>query len=65
MLVRADGSAKWVQGESSVIAAVYGPRQTLSHREDAEKATVSVAYKPRSGLAGMHFMSPFSIGTVA
>jgi hypothetical protein len=31
---------------------VYGPRATTSRKEDAEKATVEVVYKPRSGRPG-------------
>jgi exosome complex component RRP46 len=52
VLGRADGSAKWTQGGSSVLAAVYGPRQALPRKEDAERAVVEVVFKPRSGIQG-------------
>lgn len=52
VLNRADGSAKWSQDNTSVLVAVYGPRQARERREDAEKAVVEVVYKPRSGLQG-------------
>ncbi|KXZ49109.1 hypothetical protein GPECTOR_23g4 [Gonium pectorale] len=50
VLDRADGSAKWSQEGSSVLAAVYGPRQAKVQKEDAERAIVEVVYKPRAGL---------------
>ncbi|EFJ46566.1 hypothetical protein VOLCADRAFT_105481 [Volvox carteri f. nagariensis] len=52
VLDRADGSAKWTQEGSSVLAAVYGPRQAKPQKEDAEQAVVEVVYKPRAGLQG-------------
>lgn len=53
LLNRADGSARWAQDGSSVLAAVYGPRQAQQRKEDAEKAIIEVVFKPRSGLAGV------------
>lgn len=35
-----------------MLAAVYGPRQALARKEDAEQAVVEVVFKPRSGLQG-------------
>ncbi|GIL57267.1 hypothetical protein Vafri_12516 [Volvox africanus] len=52
VLDRADGSARWTQEGSSVLAAVYGPRQAKIQKEDAERAVVEVVYKPRSGPQG-------------
>lgn len=52
MLERADGSAKWVQDGSAVLAAVHGPSQAGQRREDAERAVIQVLYKPRNGLPG-------------
>ncbi|PNH04194.1 Exosome complex exonuclease RRP46 [Tetrabaena socialis] len=52
VLDRADGSAKWTQEGSCVLAAVYGPRQAKVQREDGERAVVEVVYKPRAGLQG-------------
>ena len=51
-LHRADGSARWTQDSSSVLAAVYGPRQVQIRKEDAERAVVEVVFKPRSGFQG-------------
>ena len=51
-LARADGSAHWTQESTSVIAAVYGPRETLARKEDPEKAMVEVVLQPKSGLSG-------------
>lgn len=52
MLDAADGSAKWVQDGSAVLAAVHGPTQAGARREDAERAVVQVLFRPRSGLPG-------------
>jgi exosome complex component RRP46 len=52
VLARADGSAKWAQEGSAVLAAVHGPHQAGQRREDAERAVVEVLVKPRNGLAG-------------
>ena len=47
---RADGSAKWSQDKTIVLAAVYGPRSTLGRKEDPEQTVVEVIFKPKSGL---------------
>jgi hypothetical protein len=52
VLGRADGSAKWSQGQTVVLAAVYGPRSAPPRREMADRAVVEVVFKPRSGLQG-------------
>eukprot|EP00197_Chlamydomonas_leiostraca_P004386 CAMPEP_0202877488 /NCGR_PEP_ID=MMETSP1391-20130828/30728_1 /ASSEMBLY_ACC=CAM_ASM_000867 /TAXON_ID=1034604 /ORGANISM="Chlamydomonas leiostraca, Strain SAG 11-49" /LENGTH=202 /DNA_ID=CAMNT_0049559533 /DNA_START=35 /DNA_END=639 /DNA_ORIENTATION=+ len=52
VLNRADGSAKWTQENTSVMAAVYGPRQAMQRKEDAEQAVIEVVFKPRSGIQG-------------
>ncbi|WIA20371.1 hypothetical protein OEZ85_004794 [Tetradesmus obliquus] len=52
VLSRADGSAKWAQEGSAVLAAVHGPHQAGQRREDAERAVIEVLVKPRNGLAG-------------
>eukprot|EP00199_Chlamydomonas_sp_CCMP681_P005792 CAMPEP_0119105614 /NCGR_PEP_ID=MMETSP1180-20130426/3528_1 /TAXON_ID=3052 ORGANISM="Chlamydomonas cf sp, Strain CCMP681" /NCGR_SAMPLE_ID=MMETSP1180 /ASSEMBLY_ACC=CAM_ASM_000741 /LENGTH=262 /DNA_ID=CAMNT_0007090709 /DNA_START=32 /DNA_END=820 /DNA_ORIENTATION=- len=53
-LARADGSARWTQDSNgtSVIAAVYGPRQAAQRKENAEQAVIEIVMKPRSGMAG-------------
>jgi ribonuclease PH len=52
LLQRADGSAKWVQDGSAVLAAVSGPAAAGPRRENSERAVVEVVFKPCSGLAG-------------
>ena len=49
LLQRADGSARWSQSNSSILAAVYGPRATVSRKEDPQQAVVEVVFKPKSG----------------
>ncbi|DBA99800.1 hypothetical protein WJX82_010461 [Trebouxia sp. C0006] len=50
LLQRADGSARWSQDKTSVLAAVYGPRTTLGRKEDSEQAVVEVTFKPNFGM---------------
>lgn len=50
LLSRADGSAKWSQDKTIVLASVYGPRTTFGRKEDSEQAIVEVVFKPKSGL---------------
>ncbi|CAG9465793.1 unnamed protein product [Pedinophyceae sp. YPF-701] len=50
VLERADGSARWTQGGTSVLAAVHGPLVRGGPREDPERMTVEVTILPRSGL---------------
>lgn len=52
VISRADGSAKWSQGSSCVLAAVYGPRQASARKENSEKAILEVSVTPRAGLPG-------------
>ena len=49
---RADGSAKFFQGKTSVMACVYGPASTVTRKENAERAIVEVHYGLAAGLAG-------------
>lgn len=50
ILNRADGSARFVQGNTSVLAAVYGPGPTRSTwLEKADGATVDVTFKSENG----------------
>lgn len=51
ILNRADGSARFVQGNTSVLAAVYGPAPAKSARlERADGATVDVNFKSENGM---------------
>ena len=48
LLHRADGSARFAQGGTSVTAAVFGPKETRSSRTDrADRATVEVTVHGR------------------
>jgi hypothetical protein len=42
---QADGSAEWVQEDTCVIAAVYGPHQTIARLEHPERAVISVSFQ--------------------
>ena len=52
VLTQPDGSATFSQGQSSVIAAVYGPTAVRPARERADRATVEVVFKPKVGVGG-------------
>ena len=52
VLSRPDGSASFSQGDSSVLAAVYGPAEVKINKELIDRATVDVIYKPKIGLPG-------------
>ncbi|THF94830.1 hypothetical protein TEA_014330 [Camellia sinensis var. sinensis] len=51
-LNRAHGSATWSQGETKVIAAVYGPKAGTKKNENPEKACIEVVWKPKTGQIG-------------
>jgi len=52
-LLRADGSARFSLGQSTVVAAVFGPREPKSRaRETFDRATLEVVVQPRVGRAG-------------
>lgn len=52
VLNRAHGSASWSQGETKVLAAVYGPKAGTNKNENPEKACFEVIWKPKSGQIG-------------
>ncbi|KAK7275587.1 hypothetical protein RIF29_16706 [Crotalaria pallida] len=52
ILHRAHGSASWSQGETKVIAAVYGPKAGTKKNENPEKASIEVIWKPKTGQIG-------------
>ncbi|CAL4920186.1 unnamed protein product [Urochloa decumbens] len=51
-LHRAHGSARWAQGDTVVLAAVYGPKQGTRKGENPEKASIEVVWKPKTGQIG-------------
>ena len=53
ILARADGSAKFNQGKTSVIAAVHGPMQPKFSRNEKDfGAAIEVVFKPHKGVIG-------------
>ena len=52
LLSQPDGSALFNQGDTSVIAAVYGPTETRFNRERIDRATVEVSFMPKIGQPG-------------
>lgn len=52
ILNRAHASASWSQGDSKVLAAVYGPKAGTKKNENPEKACLEVIWKPKTGQIG-------------
>ena len=52
LLNRADGSASWSQDRTSILAAVYGPREVPARKEIQGKCVIEVVVRPRSGVPG-------------
>ncbi|EXB39324.1 Exosome complex exonuclease RRP46-like protein [Morus notabilis] len=52
VLNRAHGSASWSQGDTKVLAAVYGPKAGTKKHENPEKACIEVIWKPKTGQTG-------------
>ncbi|XP_065832480.1 exosome complex component RRP46-like [Oscarella lobularis] len=52
LLSRADGSARFSHGSTSVLAAVYGPAEVKQSKEKLNRATIDVVFKPKSGNPG-------------
>lgn len=57
-LERAHGSARWAQGDTVVLAAVYGPRPGTRKGENPEKASIEVVWKPKTGQIGQCLLAP-------
>mmetsp|Transcript_21944 Transcript_21944/g.36351 ORF Transcript_21944/g.36351 Transcript_21944/m.36351 type:complete len:247 (+) Transcript_21944:18-758(+) len=47
-----DGSARFLQGSTSIIAAVYGPAKTQTRKELLDRAAIEVIVKSKSGIPG-------------
>ncbi|NWS50479.1 EXOS5 protein, partial [Probosciger aterrimus] len=52
-LSRPDGSAAFLQGDTSVLAALYGPAEAKGNRELPERAALEVLLRPKVGLPGV------------
>ncbi|TKS80685.1 Exosome complex component RRP46 [Collichthys lucidus] len=50
LLSRPDGSASFTQGDTSVLAAVYGPAEVKVSKEIYDRATLEVLIQPKVGL---------------
>ncbi|KAM8954482.1 exosome complex component RRP46 [Pelodytes ibericus] len=50
LLSRPDGSASFLQGDTSVLAGVYGPAEIRVSREIHDKSTIEVMLRPKVGL---------------
>ncbi|XP_018411520.1 PREDICTED: exosome complex component RRP46 [Nanorana parkeri] len=50
LLSRPDGSATFMQGDTSVLAGVYGPAEIKFSKEMHDKATIDVMLRPKVGL---------------
>nr|XP_036869878.1 exosome complex component RRP46 isoform X1 [Manis javanica] len=53
LLSRPDGSASFLQGDTSVLAGVYGPAEVKVSKEIFNKATLEVMLRPKIGLPGV------------
>ncbi|MXQ96220.1 hypothetical protein E5288_WYG020203 [Bos mutus] len=53
LLSRPDGSASFLQGDTSVLAGVYGPAEVKISKEIFNKATLEVILRPKTGLPGV------------
>ncbi|XP_024373657.1 exosome complex exonuclease RRP46 homolog isoform X1 [Physcomitrium patens] len=54
LLTRAHGSATWSQENTTVLAAVYGPKPAAMKKENAERAIIEVVWRAKSGLSGSY-----------
>ncbi|XP_061299134.1 exosome complex component RRP46-like [Pezoporus flaviventris] len=53
LLSRPDGSAAFLQGDTSVLAALYGPAEAKGNRELPERVALEVLLRPKVGLPGV------------
>jgi len=52
LLNKTDGSASFMQGNTQVIAAAYGPAEVRASKELIDKATLEVVFRPKVGMPG-------------
>ncbi|KAL2095738.1 hypothetical protein ACEWY4_007886 [Coilia grayii] len=53
LLSRPDGSATFIQGNTNVLAGVYGPAEVKVSKEIYDRATLEVLIQPKIGLPGV------------
>merc|ERR1711879_483159 len=51
LLKQADGSSKYSQSNSSVVAGVFGPVEVRHSEESFDKSTIEVIFRPEVGVA--------------
>nr|XP_029512542.1 exosome complex component RRP46 [Oncorhynchus nerka] len=56
LLSRPDGSSSFVQGDTSVLAGVYGPAEVKVSKEIYDRATLEVVMQPKVGLPAFLFI---------
>uniref|UniRef100_A0A2P2KW23 Uncharacterized protein MANES_01G107300 n=1 Tax=Rhizophora mucronata TaxID=61149 RepID=A0A2P2KW23_RHIMU len=56
VLHRAHGSASWSQGDTKVLAAVYGPKAGTKKNENPERACFDIVWKPKTGQIGNFYI---------
>ncbi|KAJ3649240.1 hypothetical protein Zmor_020993 [Zophobas morio] len=53
VLTRPDGSVLFSEGETTVVAGIYGPVESKINKTLVEKACVEAYFRPKSGLPGV------------
>ncbi|XP_063061455.1 exosome complex component RRP46 [Engraulis encrasicolus] len=53
LLSRPDGSATFIQGNTNVLAGVYGPAEVKVSKEIYDRATLEVLIQPKIGMPGV------------
>ncbi|XP_064296155.1 exosome complex component RRP46 isoform X2 [Phalacrocorax carbo] len=53
LLSRPDGSAAFLQGDTSVLAGLYGPAEVKGSKELPDRAALEVLLRPKVGLPGV------------
>ncbi|XP_018619808.1 exosome complex component RRP46 [Scleropages formosus] len=53
LLSRPDGSSSFIQGDTSVLAGVYGPADVKVSKEIHDRATLEVLIQPKVGMSGV------------